>query len=157
VLDDSSAEVHSALGWIRFAYDWRWQDAEAHVRRAIALNPSYAPAHSTYSGLLIHYGRQKEAIAEMQIARFSFANSLSAMANALQGHFDEAIVQAKRGANPTDSPVTLGLLGEVFARAGQVKEAEQILDQLEAIAAKTYMCHHEIAALQAILGHKEER
>jgi tetratricopeptide (TPR) repeat protein len=183
------------LGWINFVYDWKWQDAEAHVRRAIALNPSYAPAHSVYSGLLVHFRKDKEAIAEMQIARrldplslsiaydtvwnmfdsrqydlvlqqaektlstdadFSFANSLSGMAYALRGVFNEAITRAKRGANPTDSPVTLGLLGEVYARAGQTKEAEQILEQLQGIAAKTYVCHHDIAALQAILGHKEK-
>ena len=194
-LDEGSAESHSALGWINFAYDWKWQEAEAHVRRAIALNPSYAPAHSVYSGLLVHFRREKEAIAEMQVARrldplslsiaydtvwnmldarqydlvlqqaektlstdpdFSFANSVSGLAYALRGVFNEGIPRAKRGANPTDSPVTLGLLGEVYARAGQTKEAEQILEQLQGIAAKTYMCHHDIAALQAILGHKEE-
>ena len=194
-IDDESADAHSSLGWIEFSYDWDWVSAEHHIRRAIALNPSYAPAHSAYSGLLARLDRPSEAIAEMKMARqldplslsiafdtvwnsldsrrydivlaeadrtlstdpkFSFANSVSGLACAIQGRYGEAIERSKRGAAANDSPVNLGLLGEVYARAGQREQGEKILRQLQSLASTQYVCKHEIAALQATLGHTDD-
>ena len=68
-IDDSLAEAHTSLAFIRTVYDWDWPGAEHEYKRAIALNPNYANAHYFYAfTLLITRGRVDEAIAEMKKA-----------------------------------------------------------------------------------------
>ena len=42
-LDPSLAEPHASLAFVELYFDWDWPGAEAEFRRAIALDPSYAP------------------------------------------------------------------------------------------------------------------
>ena len=67
-LDPESAEAHSALASLRFWNDWDWAASEAHARRAIARNPSYARAHQVLGRTLANVGRFDEAFAEIDIA-----------------------------------------------------------------------------------------
>jgi TolB-like protein/Flp pilus assembly protein TadD len=67
-LDPESAEAHSALASLRFWNDWDWAQSEAHSRRAIARNPSYARAHQVLGRTLTNIGRFDEAFAEIDVA-----------------------------------------------------------------------------------------
>lgn len=67
-IDDSLAEAHASLGYIKFTYDWDWTGAEEEFKRAIALNPGYDNAHHWYSHELMALGRTDEAIAEAKRA-----------------------------------------------------------------------------------------
>src|SRR5215831_1847625 len=67
-LDDSLAEAHASLGLVYTLYDWRWADAEKELRRAITLNPGYAPAHDWYGNLLAMLGRNDEWPKESRLA-----------------------------------------------------------------------------------------
>jgi TolB-like protein/DNA-binding winged helix-turn-helix (wHTH) protein/Flp pilus assembly protein TadD len=67
-LDDSLAEAHTMLGIVHWTYDWNWVAAENEFRRAIELNPSYAPAHQFYGLYLASLGRSDEAISESRRA-----------------------------------------------------------------------------------------
>ena len=64
-LDPNLAEAHNTLAYARFVYEWDWDRAERGFRRAIQLDPSYAPAHHWYSYFLTARGRHDEAIAEI--------------------------------------------------------------------------------------------
>lgn len=68
-LDDTLPEAHTSLGIVNLKYYWNWQEAEAQFKRAIELEPDYAPAHDAYATLLIITGRQNEAVIQSQIAR----------------------------------------------------------------------------------------
>ena len=68
-LDDSLAEPHASLAYVRFYFDWDWAGAESEFRRAIELNSNYATAHDWYAFLLTATGRLPEARAEIQRAR----------------------------------------------------------------------------------------
>jgi len=57
-LDDTLPEAHTALAGSLFLYDWNWTEAEREFRRAITLNPNYAPAHQFYGQLLKALGRK---------------------------------------------------------------------------------------------------
>jgi eukaryotic-like serine/threonine-protein kinase len=61
-LDDSLAEAHASLAFVRFYYDWNWSAAESSFRRAIDLNPNYATAHHWYGWCLIMRQRFDEAV-----------------------------------------------------------------------------------------------
>lgn len=68
-LDDSLAEAHAALAYVKFRIDWDWAGAEVEFKRALALKPGYARAHETYALFLAIQRRFDEATAEMQRAR----------------------------------------------------------------------------------------
>jgi tetratricopeptide (TPR) repeat protein len=63
-IDGSLAEAHASLAFVRLYYDWDWTGAEREFRRAIELNPNYAPARQWYSHLLMSRGRTSESISE---------------------------------------------------------------------------------------------
>ncbi len=67
-IDDSLAEAHASLGYIKFTYDWDWAGAEREFKRSIALNPLYDNAHHWYSHELIALGRSQESMAEAKKA-----------------------------------------------------------------------------------------
>jgi TolB-like protein len=67
-IDDSLAEAHTSLAFIRLYYDWDWPGAERGFQRAIELNPNYAPAHQWYSHLLMARSRTSESISEAKRA-----------------------------------------------------------------------------------------
>lgn len=67
--DDTLAEAHTSLGVVLLNYHWDWSEAEKRFKRAIQLNPDYAPAHYWYSNLLVMTARAPEAIRESEIAK----------------------------------------------------------------------------------------
>ena len=76
-LDDSLAEAHASLAWSLFIYDWRWEEAEREFRRAIELDPRYAPAHQWYAFLLASKGHFDEALIEGHTAQENDPSSVS--------------------------------------------------------------------------------
>jgi TolB-like protein/tetratricopeptide (TPR) repeat protein len=68
-LDPQSAEANVSLAFVRSSFEWRWEEAEALYRAAIAVNPGYSRARHWYGvdflGLL---GRCQEALSEARAA-----------------------------------------------------------------------------------------
>ncbi len=60
--DDSLAEAHASLAYVKFYADRDRNGAEQSFRRAIALNPSYATAHHWLAMILSAMGRHDDAI-----------------------------------------------------------------------------------------------
>lgn len=68
-LDDTLPEAHTSLGIVNMKYYWNWHEAETRFKRAIELNPDYAPAHYSYSSLLTITARTTESIAQSETAK----------------------------------------------------------------------------------------
>ena len=51
-LDPELADAHASLGNARFRYEFDWSAAEHSLKRALELNPAYAPALQWHSSLL---------------------------------------------------------------------------------------------------------
>jgi TolB-like protein/Flp pilus assembly protein TadD len=69
-LDPLLGEAEASLGLIRGLYDWQWDTAEKHYRRAIELNPGYSTTHHWYAvDHMAMLGRMEEAREEIEIAR----------------------------------------------------------------------------------------
>jgi DNA-binding winged helix-turn-helix (wHTH) protein/Tfp pilus assembly protein PilF len=67
-LDPDSAEAHTSLAFMRYKFEWRWQDADDEFRLAIKLNPRYQLAHHWYGEFLGLMDRTDEAMAELNTA-----------------------------------------------------------------------------------------
>jgi len=68
-LDDSLADAHVTLAFVKAHYESDWPGAEREYRRGLELNPSDANCHLFYSNsYLSPLGRHDEAIAEMKKA-----------------------------------------------------------------------------------------
>lgn len=62
--DDSLAEAHAWLGYVKMHYDWDLAGAEKEFQRAIELNPGDAQIHHVYGHYLLAMGRVTEAWTE---------------------------------------------------------------------------------------------
>ena len=68
-IDDTLAEAHTSLAFVKHRFDWDWPGAEREFKRAIELNPNYATAHQWYAFYLSTMGRHEEAIVEIRRAQ----------------------------------------------------------------------------------------
>jgi TolB-like protein/tetratricopeptide (TPR) repeat protein len=130
-LDESLAEAHAAIAYIRAYYEWDWHVAEQEFKRALELRPSYADAYFSYSRFLASRGRLDEAIG--QIGRAMELDPLSlplqanrALLNYFAGRYDTARTELA-DILKTDS-------SDVLARWGLALVAEQQGRPDEAIA-----------------------
>lgn len=67
-LDDTDAEAHAALGWIKWHYDWDWAGSEREFISAVQSNPNSSIAHAQYATYLDTMRRFEEALREHKIA-----------------------------------------------------------------------------------------
>ncbi|MBL8188879.1 MAG: protein kinase, partial [Acidobacteria bacterium] len=84
-LDDTLAEAHSMLAFIKGSQERNWAEAEKEFRRALELGPNDATAHQTYGLFLMIQGRMDEAIREM--TRAQTLEPLTKLISAILGWF----------------------------------------------------------------------
>jgi TolB-like protein/DNA-binding winged helix-turn-helix (wHTH) protein/Tfp pilus assembly protein PilF len=128
-LDDSLAEAHTSLAFVKMHYEWDWSGAEKEFQRALQLNPSYATAHEWHAYLLMVVGKKDAAIAEMSRARQ--LDPLSLIINTDLGEllmhkrdYDAAIEQLQRTLKmDPDFMLARAMLGVVDLYSGRLPEA----------------------------------
>lgn len=101
-LDDSLAEAHCSLGFVRLVYDWDWQGAEACFERTFELHPTYATARHWYAEMLAFRGRHGEAIEQARVALdldplSLIFHTLMGWTNYYAGHYEEAVAALREG------------------------------------------------------------
>jgi TolB-like protein/Tfp pilus assembly protein PilF len=120
-LDQTLAEAHMSLAFVKFQFDWDWKGAEKEFMRAIALNPNSATSHYRYAMYLATMSRMREAMFE--INRACDLDPLSPIIATAKGrllHFqrkyDEAIEHHRRALaidpNFVEAHFNLGLIYE---------------------------------------------
>ena len=128
-LDDTLAEAHTSLAYVKLYYDWDWKGAEQEYNRAINLNPNYATPHHGYAYFLISTGRTEEAIAEIQ--RAEDIDPLSLIINTDHGEFyyfarrpDRAIAQLQKAIEMEPTFIRAHfLLARAYVQNGQCNDA----------------------------------
>ena len=100
-MDETLAEAHTSLAFIKFRWDRDRVEAEREFQLAIKHKPNYAPAHQWYSSFLVAVERFDEAVAEAK--RTSELEPLSFTASShlgwilyLSGRTEEAIAQCTK-------------------------------------------------------------
>ncbi|HEY3580491.1 MAG TPA: tetratricopeptide repeat protein [Pyrinomonadaceae bacterium] len=128
-IDESSAEAHTSMAFIKFRWDWDRAETEREFQSAIKLKPAYAPAHQWYSSYLVAVERFDEAIAEAkrteELEPLSFvASSHLGWIYYLSGHNDEAIEQCRKilELDPSSFPARR-YLGLAYEAKGMYPEA----------------------------------
>jgi len=127
-LDDTLAEAHTALAFIKTDYDWDWSGADREFQRAIELNPGYALAHALYGSHFLRMGRFEEAIAEGK--RSVELDPLSLLDNRVLGQsfyfarrYDQAIEQFRKTLElDPNFTATHRYLGEAYLQKSMYKE-----------------------------------
>jgi TolB-like protein/tetratricopeptide (TPR) repeat protein len=128
-IDDRQAEAYAALAWAAYVYDWDWQTADREFKRALELNPRYAPAHMWYSHYLETVGRSEESFAESK--RALDADPLGLIINLHLGwyylfarKYDLAIEQLQKTLELDPSFILARMfLGQAYQQKGMMEEA----------------------------------
>jgi TolB-like protein/DNA-binding winged helix-turn-helix (wHTH) protein/Tfp pilus assembly protein PilF len=100
-LDNGLEEAHTALGDVKFLYDWDFPGAEREFQLAIQINPSSVRAQNSYADFLNAMGHPDDAIAHAQQSLQIDPLSLSAITELgwqlyFARRYDEAIAQARK-------------------------------------------------------------
>jgi len=128
-LDESLAEPHATLGFIKMNYEFDWKGAEGELQRAIQLSPSYPVAHQFYAGWLLQQGQFESGLAEAK--RAVELDPLSLAANWYLGlslyhtrRYDEAIEQLRRTIQMEPKyPLAHSTLGSAYLQRKLYREA----------------------------------
>jgi serine/threonine protein kinase/tetratricopeptide (TPR) repeat protein len=128
-IDNTLAEAHTSLAYIKIRYDRDSEGAERDYKTAIELNPSYATAHLWYGLYLKGMARSKESIEEIKKAHeldpFSLViNRVLGEAYYYARQYDRAIEALRRTIemDPKFSMAHLHL-GKVYVQKSMYKEA----------------------------------
>ena len=136
-IDETLAEPHASLGFVKFWYDWDFAGAESEFRRAIELDPDYATAHHWYGEFLCLTGRFDDGFKELRLAQQ--IDPLSPIINADVGKLlflarqpDQAIEQLRKTLElDPDQPLAHVFLALAWNKKGL---HEQAIAELERIA-----------------------
>src|SRR5712692_4741255 len=161
-IDDSLAEAHTSLVFVKTFYDWDWSGAERESQRAIELNPRYATAHQWYGDALIQMGRLQEAIAEekraVELDPFSLViNRDLGDALYLARQYDQAIEQYRRTLELDPNFITVhGGLGAAYLHKSLYKEGIAEFEKELAISPHSAYALAGLGYANAVTGRRAE-
>jgi len=100
-LDSTLGEAHISLAFCLDGFDWNWESGGREYKRGIELSPDYATGHDWYGWHLAEFGRNDEAIAEVETAVSLDPLSLIIGADlaeefVIAHRFEQAITQSKK-------------------------------------------------------------
>src|SRR5215212_1346067 len=160
--DDSLAEAHASLGFVKLYYERDWEGAERELSRAVELKPESAVARRWHAFNLSAMGRHDEAVSEIECAREAVPRSpvvATGAANVLflAGRFDEAIEQCQRALElDPGSMSTHIVLRWCYERKGMCEEALAVYEQERAFAGDSPTTCAKYAHVLATCGRKDE-
>ena len=139
-IDDTLAEAHATLGFIKFRHDWDFAGAEQEFRRALELDPNYSETHQWYAFHLLAVGRIDEANAQMARAQeldplsISF-NSNLALYLFFTRQFERSVQQCLKTLEmEPKSVLTLTALGLSYEQQGRNDDAISELNKAQELA-----------------------
>jgi len=151
-MDDTLAEAHTSLAYIRLNYDWDWAGAEREFKRAIELDSNYANAHHWYSHYLMAMSRPEESLAEskraLELDQLDLVMNIHLGWHYIYAHqYDLAIAQFRKTLEMDPNyGLTHWYLGQAYALKGMYAEAET-----ELLKAK-YLLQQNVA-VEADIGY----
>lgn len=161
-LDEGLAEAHTAMAMIQANYEKDAAASEKSLKRALALNPSYATAHQRYAWVLLGSGRLDEAFQEMRRAQqldpvsLTINAALGSMLNFAR-RYDEAITQLQKTLS-MDQNFSLARynLGLAYAHKGMFEEAVTEFHRAKELDPDSTDALEAIGYVYAVTGRRNE-
>jgi serine/threonine protein kinase/TolB-like protein/Flp pilus assembly protein TadD len=159
-LNPNSADAHSTYAYY-LARVGRTKEFALEIQRAEELDPlSFRTYRAGEVGYLLGHQNDR-AVEQAQKAievqpDYFFAHTWLGVIYAQMGRLSEAVAEAEKGAQLTDSPLVHAFLGYTYAAAGKKAEARKIAEELAAKRAQRYVCPYEIGTIYLTLGEKNE-
>jgi tetratricopeptide (TPR) repeat protein len=160
-LNQGSALAHDQYS-VYLAAMGRTADAIARATRARELDALSAIVNTDLGWCLLFGGRIPEAIAQFKSTLDLDSNYASARwglgaALAQQRQYAESIAELKRAFDLSEgSPVIAGHLGRVYGLSGARADADRVLAELNALAAREYVPSSALALVESGLGRQAE-
>jgi serine/threonine-protein kinase len=150
-IDDTIAEAHSSLAFVKTFYDWDWEGGDRGFVAALEREPNYGTAHWWYASALMVRGRPEDSDRELRLALEAEPLSAIIVGGAsfhfyFRRQYDRALKQARRSLelDPAFGP-SHAFLGWCYLELGDfeaaVAEWRRTIDLME-----------NVALVQAMLG-----
>jgi serine/threonine protein kinase/tetratricopeptide (TPR) repeat protein len=161
-IENGLAPAHATLGLVLMNYDRDWAGSEAEFQKALALDPTYAPAHHWYSLLLLARGRHEES--QDQIRRALELDPLSAIirmntirALVFSRQYDRALEEGRRAleVDPTFNPSHM-LIGHAYEGKGMTTEAVEEYEKAAGAPPRAPLALLSLGRARALAGRKSE-
>ena len=155
-IDDTIAEAHVSMAFVKIILDWDWAEAERELKRALELDPKYGFAHHLYAHINQLLGRENEALMKfehaLQIDPLS-SHHMTCFANLYihVGRYDKAEEWCLKALEiDPDSAPGRYYLGWTYVRKGMLDEA------IEEFQKAPSVCEASLAHAYAISGSRTE-
>ena len=171
-IDDTLAEAHASLGFVKEYYEWDWTGAGEEYQKAIELNPNYATAHQWYGMYFMKLGQFEKARRELKRALRFDPHSLIINADLglpflFKRQYTEAVEQYLKILEiDGDFIWARFFLGWTYERSGRFSEAiaefqkAKLIDdrpEVSAMIAQTYAVSGRRKEARRILNSLEEQ
>lgn len=152
-LDDSLAEAHASLGYVKLNFDWDWPGAEREFRRALELNPNLPRGHIGYAHYLLTLRRTEEASEE-----FGRADAIDPFTG--QSHINKPFLlfQARRYSESIQAAKQLEDDRVMAMSYGELGRGEEAIAAADRAVKKTQnpVFLAQIASAYALAGNKNK-
>jgi TolB-like protein/Tfp pilus assembly protein PilF len=159
-LNPSYADAHALYAWCLSGMGLHEQ-AIAEAKRAMELDPFSRFTYGDLGTVLLMARKYDQALRESQTVverqpDFGFARAIAGLLYAENGRYTEAVKEAQSASRLDDSPLILVFLAQVHALARNRPEAIRVLQDIEQLAKKRYVCSYEVATAYVFLREKDQ-
>src|SRR5260370_36622789 len=145
-LNPSYADAYNIYAWCLSGMG-RHEQAIAEAKRAMELDPFSRLTYGDLSWVLLMARRYDRALLESKTVverqpDFGYARAVLGLSYAENGRYAEAVTEAQSATRLDDSPFLLALLAQVHALSGNKSQAMRVLEDLEQLTKKRYVCSY---------------
>jgi len=159
-LDDSSAEAHNSVAFIKLNFDWDWVQSEREFKRSIELNPGWANEHHWYAHHLMSSGRISEA--ETESLRALELDPLNAIMNTHLGwhyyfarQYDKSLEQLRKTIELVPNyGLAFWYSGWAYEQKGLYSDALRDLQRAKELLKTNVSVDADIGHLYAVSGNR---
>jgi tetratricopeptide (TPR) repeat protein len=161
-LDDTLADAHTSLGYVKLIYAWDWPGAEQEFHRALELNPSDTTTLHWYSHYLTAMGRHDESMAAAKRALEINPVDLSlnehlAWVYMMARQYDQAVDQCRKTLEMDQSfALAHRRLGEAYEYQGKYPEAIAEFHRALELSGGAVVYKALLGGVYALSGRRDE-
>jgi TolB-like protein/Tfp pilus assembly protein PilF len=160
-LNPNYATAHHWYAQSGLATLGQFDDAIAEMKRALELDPLSVIINADLGNVFFHARRYDEAIEQLRKTLemepgFYYAHWNLGQALEVKGLVNEAIAEYEKASALNDDPLSLALLGHLYAKIGRQEEALKFLQRLREAPKQGYVTPYYLALIHIGLGQKDE-